>query len=204
MNTHSHISSPGRPGARPSTIHLPPSTFHLQSSLHPSTRGAALLVVIGLISLLLISTMAFSVLMSIERSAASNYRHSVQARQLLYAGLAQAISDIDASVGDDAYPPWTTTNYVIGTHSYKYMQDVRQSMDTTVTTANVCPAKVLSAEAMKYIPKSLYPAMQTVIPEYLSFAVTAAGQSYTVGRYAYVAANVSGLLDANTVATTNR
>jgi hypothetical protein len=57
---------------------------------------------------------------------------------------------------------------------------------------------------MAYIPKSLWKAVQTVSPEAIPFEYVPNDPTKCVGRYAYVAVNVSGLLDANTVATTNR
>jgi hypothetical protein len=165
-----------------------------------NNRGAALLVVVGLLALLLIATVSFSILMTVERSAANNYRHSVQARQMLYAGLAQAIADIDADVRDDAYPQWNNATITNGSRSVTRMADVFQSVDAVRTTeAAVCPVKVMSREAMQYIPRTLYRAVDTVQPEAMGFSV--GGQ--TIGRYAYVAVNVSGLLDANIVGNTN-
>jgi len=207
--------------ARPATFHPPPATvpptrlqpsaFSLQPS--PRTRGAALLIVIGLLALLLISSVAFSILMTVERSAAGNYRHAVQARQLLYAGLAQAIADIDAEpsptslrgVGENIYPPWTNAVIKIGSRNITCMAEVMQSIDYTRTTTNAaCAARVLSAAAMNYIPRSLWQAAQTVTPEAIPFTVSVNGQPNAIGRYAYVAVNVSGLLDANCVCTTSR
>jgi hypothetical protein len=181
---------------------------------NPTRRGAALLIIIGLLALLLIAAVAFSVMMTVERNAAANYRHAVQARQLLYAGLAKAIADIDASVGDNVYPPWTNGTRQIGVlwtngmgqvfgRSVTCREDVLASCDTTVSMidpAALCTTKVLSREALSYIPRALRQAVETATPECLAF--NAAGD--TIGRYAYVVANVSGLLDANVVGRTNR
>ena len=165
-------------------------------------RGAALLVVIGLLCLLLIAAMAFSILMNIERSAASNFRHTVQARHLLYSALAQAVDEIDADVGNQLYPVWITTNVtLLNGRSVGRFKDVLQSMDTNgYAGTDPCPARVLTQEALKYIPRSLHSSAEQVIPESLPFTVN--GQM--VGSYAYVIANVSGQLDVNTVGYTNR
>ena len=197
------------PRARTATV--PPPHLHpvdieqglppCAAGLPPSRRGAALLIVIGLLSLLLISAVAFSILMTVERSAAGNYRHAVQARQLLYAGLAQAIADLNTNVGDNCYPPWTNGVITVGNRHTACNMDVMQSIDYLRNQTNdVCAARVLSAEALKYIPRSLWHAVQTVTPEALSFSVNGS----PVGRYAYVAVNVSGLLDANQICTTSR
>ena len=174
---------------------------------HKNRRGVALLIVIGLLSLLLISTVAFSVLMTTERSAAGNYRHTIQARQMLYAGLAKALADINNDVGDGApyYPQWTMGSLLVTnlgssplTRSVPCMADVLQSIDTSPANPaglpfTPCYAKVISAPAMNYIPRSLWKSAQTVQPEYVPLS--------GAGRCAYVAVNVSGLLDANTVFT---
>lgn len=168
-------------------------------------RGAALLIVIGLVSLLLISTMAFSVLMTIERHAAGNYSHAVQTRQVLYAGLSQAIADISASpnlsytgVGNQSYPLWTNLAITAkGGRIISLTNEVRQSYDTN--NATPCFAKIYSPEACSNLPQSLLQYVLAVQPEYLAFQAN----GNTLGRYAYIAVNVSGLLDANVICTTN-
>jgi hypothetical protein len=172
-------------------------------------RGAALLVVIGLVSLLMIAAVAFSILMTIERSASSNFRHSVQARHLLYAGLAQAIVDIDADVGDSIYPIWSNTTVTIttpyGSRSVQRKPNLLQSYDPT--QAQPCSSPVLSADALQYLPRSLYQSLLETPPSGTSLAPEAKAISINgtyVGRYAYVIANVSGLLDANVAGRSNR
>jgi len=174
-------------------------------------RGVALLLVVGLIALLMISTMAFTVMMTIERSASTNYRNSTQARQLIYAGLAQAISDIDSNVADRVYPSWTN-NYavVVGASGGRVVTnipaDVFPSIDYTKQQVSDIPssARVLSLNALKYIPLSLWDNVENTPAEYQTLSVTNSGIPNIVGRYAYVAVNVSGLLDANYVGGSSR
>ena len=46
-------------------------------------RGSALLIVLGLLSFLMISAVAFSISMRTERTAAASYRRGLLARELL-------------------------------------------------------------------------------------------------------------------------
>jgi type II secretory pathway component PulK len=58
-------------------------------------RGSALLIVLGFLSFMMISAVAFAVYMRIERQASSNYRHAAGARHMLNSALYRAIEDVD-------------------------------------------------------------------------------------------------------------
>ncbi len=64
-------------------------------SLPSSRRGSALLIVLGLISFLLISAVAFSISMRTEGSAAAAYRRSLLARELLASAFSDARITLD-------------------------------------------------------------------------------------------------------------
>jgi hypothetical protein len=145
-----------------------------------------------------VAASAFTMLMRVERGASANYRHMASARQMLYAGLAQAVADLESDLGSDWYPQWGSTwTWTNGTHSVTIPPEVLGSIDRTVndeTKSN--PARILSAEALAYVPSSLHSNVMTAEPEWLEMNI---GGTNIIGRYAYVAANVSGLLDANEV-----
>lgn len=168
-------------------------------------RGAAILVVVGMLAILLITAVAFTILMRVERGASANFRHDAGARQMLYVALAQAIADIDAApplgVGDDVYPPWGAAFiWTNGSHHVTLPPDVLLSIDTNVNnSSNVLVAHILSQEAMKYVPRSLRASLQTAKPEWRGVDVGTG----PIGRYAYIVVNVSGLLDANVVGDPN-
>ncbi len=61
----------------------------------PMKRGSALLIVLGLLSFLMISAVAFSISMSTEYAAANSYRTNVRARDLLEAAFADARATVD-------------------------------------------------------------------------------------------------------------
>lgn len=168
-----------------------------------SRRGAAILVVVGLMAILLITAVAFTIMMRIERGASANYRHMVAARQMLGYGLAQALADIDAQVANDWYPNWPAGSYSNGSRVVTEKAGVIFSVDKSVlTNTDINPARPLSYEALKYIPGGLLrQSVETAQPEWISVLDR---QGNMVGRYSYVACNVSGLLDANYIGKTNR
>ena len=65
------------------------------SPISPSKRGSALLIVLGLLSFLMISAVAFSIAMRTERSAAAAYRRNVLAREFLATTFADARATLD-------------------------------------------------------------------------------------------------------------
>ncbi|MEG1787922.1 MAG: hypothetical protein RR268_01705 [Kiritimatiellia bacterium] len=81
---------------------------------HFSKRGSALLIVLGLLSFLMISAVAFSISMRTEHAAAASYRRNLMARELLATALTDARATVesamlDQSVGFDFDNPATHT-----------------------------------------------------------------------------------------------
>ena len=72
--------------------------------MRPNKQGSALLIVLGFLSFMVVSAVAFSIFMRQGRLPSSFLRQRILARQLVKAGLAHAMSDIDAAIGDDPYP----------------------------------------------------------------------------------------------------
>jgi hypothetical protein len=178
---------------------------------HPppcSRRGVALIIVLGLLGLLLISAVSFAVLMRTERNAATNYRHTSSARQMLHAGLARALEDINADIGDDLCPAWTNRTVISGslTNLYPYPENMFFSRYDSAGTGNdPVPARLLTKDVMTYIPVLYHRRLTENIfapPEWVPINY---GGS-VIGRYAYAVIDTSGLLDANLVfdSTSNR
>ena len=67
-------------------------------------RGSALLIVLGFLSFMVVSAVAFSIYMRSERVPSSVFRKNATVRQLVKAGLAQAISELDNVIRDDPFP----------------------------------------------------------------------------------------------------
>jgi Tfp pilus assembly protein PilX len=169
-------------------------------------RGVALIIVLGLLGLLLISAVSFAVLMRTERNAATNYRHTSSARQMLHAGLARAIEDINADIGEDLCPAWTNRTVITGSFTNKYPESMFFSRYTlTGSGDDPVPARLLTKDVMTYIPVLYHRRLTENIyasPEWIPITYS----NSTIGRYAYAVIDSSGLLDANLVCdpTTNR
>jgi hypothetical protein len=136
--------------------------------------GVALVLVLGLMAVFMITAVAFSISMRVERRGASNYRYTIQAKHMLWSGLAAAIEDINNKMDTGSnfylYPPWDT-----------------------LSSTGLVPARVLSKSILQYIPGQL---QGTVVSNKPSWQYLQAG-GLKRGSFAYMAINCSGLLDAN-------
>ena len=70
----------------------------------------ALVIVLGLISLLLISSVTFAIMMRIERASSANARNTIMARQATRSALTYAVAAINQNVGDSQWPQWRDEN----------------------------------------------------------------------------------------------
>ncbi len=171
-------------------------------------RGSALLIVLGFLSFMVISGVSFAIYMRTERQASSNYRHAVNGRHLLNAGLARAMEEIDSELrlrdnDERKFPDWPGR--------------VRVSA-ATEKEDNDRDARVLSIEALSFLPPFLvndvrrYAVRQKNDQPYegAKWRTLKGPEGEVNGRYAYVCVNVSDMLDVNTCraqyrdATTNR
>ena len=187
-----------------------------RATVRDPRAGVALLIVLGLLALLMITAVAFTILMRIERASASNLRHASAARQMAKGGLAYAIAALNADIGTNRYPDWPDRLYTPANHSAEYPanrpklhipEDIFFSVDEEKFYADdVTEARVLSAETARYLPGARRYRAEIIrdnhenayaSPEWIP--VTADGK--IIGRYAYVILNTSGLLDANRVHT---
>lgn len=181
-----------------------------------SRSGVALIVVLGLLSLLMITGVAFTILMRIERAGASNLRHTTAARQMAQGGLAYAIAALNRDIGDRQTPVWTNrafrtaVNRTQQERNGKIVDKLRMAEDVFFSVLeddpqarNVASARVLTAEAAQHLPGALrhradmltYNDVEYAAPEWIP--VESAGT--VVGRYAYAILETTGLLDANLV-----
>ncbi|NLG00713.1 MAG: hypothetical protein GX565_11260 [Lentisphaerae bacterium] len=171
-------------------------------------RGSALLIVLGFLSFMIISGVSFAIYMRIERQASSNYRHAVNGRHLLNAGLARAMEEIDSELrlsdnDERKFPDWPGRVRVSAAN-----EDEDNDSD----------ARVLSIEALSFLPPFLvndvrrYAVRQKNDQPYegAKWRTLKGPEGEVNGRYAYVCVNVSDMLDVNTCraqyrdATTNR
>ncbi len=75
-------------------------------TIKKSSSGVALIVVLGLVAILMIVSVTFTIHMRVERAGAANLRHAVIARQVVKGGLAAALMAIDKQAGISAVPEW--------------------------------------------------------------------------------------------------
>lgn len=147
-------------------------------------RGVALLIIVGLLAVLTLAAVAFSVAMRVERKGASHFRDTIQARQMLWSALCAAVEEINRTMTTNAvlpYPPW----------------DVLASPGSGDWPGR---APVMSRGLAPFVQPGLLKRVQDARPHWT--AIDVGGQ--VRGRYAYIALNTSGLLDANQVGGTNR
>ena len=110
-------------------------------------RGSALLIVLGVLSFLVVSAVAFSAYMRRARLPSSYLRRSVAARELAKGALARAIDEIDMAIADGVHPgiggnsanTWKDRIFFKGGEE----QDISQTAPT------------LTFEGLAYIPPSL-------------------------------------------------
>ena len=175
-------------------------------------RGSALLIVLGFLSFMTISAVSFAIYMRIERQASSNYRHTLEARHMLNAGLYRAIDEVEADLRDDI-------NAVVPQYKFPANWNGRVSVSAPQDDNN--DARVLSLEALSFIPGILVNDVRRHAvggsangvswqgPKWRKISTPLKGigddnsQSQgespgnDVGRYAYVCVNVSDMLNVN-------
>ena len=151
-------------------------------------RGSALLIVLGVLSFLVVSAVAFSAFMRRARLPSSYLRRSVAARELAKGALARAIDEIDRAIGQDAHPGVANTS---GRNTWRDRVFFRGGGEQDISQT----APTLTFEGLAYIPPPLvnearYWSRKTPTAVWSSFG-------YDTGRYAYCALDVSDYFDVN-------
>ncbi len=90
-------------------------------------RGSALLIVLGFLSFMVVSAVAFSIYMRSERVPSSVFRKNAAVRQLVRAGLAHAITELDNVIRDDPFPGVIRNPNASGAFR-KYMQHANKNI----------------------------------------------------------------------------
>jgi len=190
-------------------------------------QGSALLVVLGFLTFITISAVAFAIYMRVERQATSNYRHSIAARHLLETALFRAMDEIDGELRLESvsrFPDWpgrvraSPAVYVNSTDPV-----VR---DRSNYRANAQEARLLSFEALSFLPAVVvngvrayavststnasdmvvgakWRTLSMPIQHKVNTDSTSGGVAVNsagqsiVGRYAYLCVNLSDMLDVN-------
>jgi len=144
--------------------------------------GVALIICLGLLSVMTLMAVTFSISMRIERVAAGNFADSVQAKHLIHTALVRAMEAID----DDLVP------------SDHDLTTVYPQWDV-LTSQGGTAARIVTAAGLEPVPNGpILTAAQAATPTWINV-----GSSTFTGRVAFVAMNLSGLLDLNHHVNTN-
>jgi len=162
-------------------------------------RGSALLIVIGLLSFFIVSSVSFAIFMRQGRAPSSYLRRISNARYLLKAGLANAIARIDEGVGNDAYPGvrQDPANKADIWYNRVFCPGGALGIDDTMDTVST-----LTLEGLAYLPPAIINEVRLVS----RFTSTAVWRklSYDSGRYAFCAVDVSDCFDINKLCAEER
>lgn len=150
-------------------------------------NGSALLIVLGALSFLVVSAVAFSAYMRRSRLPSSYLRRSVAARDLAKGALAHVIDEIDRAVADGVHPGLGGTSANTWRDRVFFRGGGEQDISQTAPT--------LTFEGLAYIPPPLvnevrYWSRKTPTAVWRSFG-------YDTGRYAYCAIDISDYFDVN-------
>lgn len=168
--------------------------------------GSALIVVLGMLAVLMLMAVAFSVFMRTERSGVTNLRHSLVARQTMQTAISHVMESIDRSFVNP------TNNWPIPNWEQPFLSSA--SVWPYYQSSN-CPAanrgdnaKILTEEISKHLtPSQLALARNAQVQWATIKSSVDSSASLTsdktlsedkiVGRYAFIALNTTGLLDMN-------
>ena len=204
---------------RPSGFH-PSPTFSAPCVLpfSRSRAGVALILALGVLSLLVLLVTAFTVTMRIEHLAARNARDKVRSRQYLHAGFALAAENISGQLVGQLIPSgsWTPTNEPdastdellepLGLSRIPVEQDRMTNGPCFGSGGYLVPgfSNVLAGVATNLLPPGLreraaqVPAGWTYI---ISTNAVGGGQSRLSGRVAFLAVDLTGQMDVHHVTT---
>ncbi len=178
-------------------------------------NGSALLIVLGFLSFMVVSAVAFAIYMRAERLPSSALRRNVATRHLVHAALAEAISRVDDAVRGDPFPGLCQTNTDYAAQgSFTYRDQQGQAMDVWQGRVFMPPdplggthdretrfapvtetVSVLTLEGLGYLPPALVNDVRFLSRS--SWAAQWQQLPFDAGRFAYCAVNVSDYFDIN-------
>lgn len=178
-------------------------------------KGSALLIVLGFLSFMVVSAVAFAIFMRSERMPSSAVRRAITTRHLVKAALAEAISRVDDAIRDDPFPGLCAVSpdgIVNDNALFYHFNGNNQSIDMWKGRVFMPPApqggtsnaknrsapvtetvSVLNLEALGYLPPDLVNDVRFLSRS--SWAASWHTFPFDAGRFAYCAVNVSDYLD---------
>jgi hypothetical protein len=150
---------------------------------HNRKQGVALVVVLGLLAVMVLLGVSFSIAMRTERMAASSYLDTVRARHMMDVALAAVLTEhLPAAVGNSMLPDWLVYPSVSGGRGTNFLEGAR----------------------FRYVPGALTnAAVAADVFNWRDIRDYTTDQTFH-GQYAFMIINNSGMLDANVVAGRNR
>ncbi len=173
-------------------------------------RGSALLIVLGFLSFMVVSAVAFSIYMRSERVPSSVFRRSVSVRHLVKAGLAHAIAELDDAIRGDPYPGMHNDNSLRANQNFSNGEShyadtwlgrvfMPPNPDDENDGSYMAPGgetvSVLNLEGLGYVPPPLVNDVRFLSRR--SWAAKWRNFDYGAGRFAYCVVNVSDYFDIN-------
>jgi hypothetical protein len=164
-------------------------------NVHADPRsGVALIIVLGLLSILTILCVAFAISMRVERMAARAFADNTRAEQLITIAMVRSMEQVTEHMRNPApkvYPDFAELTPP---------SDSRDAVGSQ--SSDVTPVPDLrTGEAESYIPTTLQTEVDKIYNG--SYAPRWITDGITNGRVAYVLINAGGLLDANLAGGTN-
>lgn len=152
-------------------------------------RGVAVIMVLGVLSLLMVLAVSFSETMRIERKGAANYVFNIRSRQLLEASLSRAIDHINSTT-TNYYPPgrFLTSSNGLGYTDWNVTNDSGTVSFDFSSFTDYVPDSVLS-----FVTNENNRAQW----------IQSAGDDAMPGVMAYMVLNVSDHIDINTFTNTD-
>jgi hypothetical protein len=153
---------------------------------------------------MIISAVSFAIYMRVERQSSSSYRHAVVGRHLLETALYRSMDQVDADLRGYRYQVVEGNEVQDGTPVQgKKFPDHWKAGGRFLTSASdvsdVEPARVLSLEALSFLPASLVndARVTSLDTQWRRMSITSGTTRRDVGRYAFLCVNVSDMLNVN-------
>lgn len=164
-------------------------------SVPKNKSGMAIVIVLGILSIMVIMAFSFAVLMRTDRVASANYLEEVRCRQLIDIAIVRALASLTNELGEKGlkspnakvYPSWLVTT---------------SSGELSWTNCLYALTNFFS----NYIPHALWNKATNKADEaqWINIETTVNNKNYIVGRVAFLILNCSGLLDANIIGGNTR
>lgn len=180
---------------------------------HTETRsGSALVVVLGMLAVIMLMAVAFSVYMRTERAGTTNLRHALVAKEMMQSAIARTMQSIDESFGYDNGGTWVVdpkSNWAAPSWEEPYLTShepipVDRRTFQSAPCANVderkASARILTREIMMHLSPSQLALADNARIDWASISSGVSAEwtkDPIVGRYAFIAFDVSGLHDMN-------